>query len=69
MIMIVSLLIQRVKIGIFNSKVDLLYKCELTLCVAGPSYLVSRSAVSDLFQAALGQLYIHLEDVFLTGQF
>ena len=33
----------------------------------GPSYLVSKAAVEPLVETALGQLYIHLEDVFLTG--
>ena len=33
----------------------------------GPSYLVSRRAVEGMVEAALGMLYIHLEDVFLTG--
>ena len=33
----------------------------------GPSYLVSRAAVGPMVEAALDQLYIHLEDVFLTG--
>jgi hypothetical protein len=33
----------------------------------GPSYLVSRAAVLPLVEEALDQLYIHLEDVFLTG--
>ena len=33
----------------------------------GPSYLVSKAAVEPLVEAALEQLYIHLEDVFITG--
>ena len=33
----------------------------------GPSYLVSKAAVEPLVETALGQLYIHLEDVFITG--
>ena len=33
----------------------------------GPSYLVSRGALEPLVEEALDQLYIHLEDVFLTG--
>ena len=33
----------------------------------GPSYLVSKAAVEPLVETALGELYIHLEDVFLTG--
>lgn len=33
----------------------------------GPSYLVSRSAMDSISEAALDSPYIHLEDVFLTG--
>ena len=33
----------------------------------GPSYLVSRAAVEPLVERALDELYIHLEDVFITG--
>ena len=33
----------------------------------GPSYLVSRDAVRDIFEHAMDLNYIHLEDVFLTG--
>ena len=35
--------------------------------VTGPSYLVSRSAVNRIFNAALDHPFLHLEDVFLTG--
>lgn len=35
--------------------------------VTGPSYLVSKVAVSKLFYAALEHTFLHLEDVFLTG--
>lgn len=35
--------------------------------VTGPSYLVSKNAVIELFKAAMEHPYIHLEDVFLTG--
>lgn len=33
----------------------------------GPAYLVSRSVVGDLYNAALGRTYFKLEDVFMTG--
>ena len=35
--------------------------------VTGPSYVVSRSAVNRIFNAALDHPFLHLEDVFLTG--
>lgn len=35
--------------------------------VTGPSYLVSKTAVNHLFEAALEHPFLHLEDVFLTG--
>ena len=33
----------------------------------GPSYLVNRMAVNQIFQTAMEHSFIHLEDVFLTG--
>jgi len=33
----------------------------------GPSYLVSKAALRDIYQHAMELNYIHLEDVFLTG--
>ena len=35
--------------------------------VTGPSYLISRAAVSKIFDEAMESPFIHLEDVFLTG--
>jgi len=35
--------------------------------VTGPSYLVSKQAVTRLYEAALEHPFLHLEDVFLTG--
>jgi len=35
--------------------------------VTGPSYLVSKPAVTHLYHAALEHPFLHLEDVFLTG--
>jgi hypothetical protein len=35
--------------------------------VTGPSYLVSKPAVTQLFNEALTQPFIHLEDVYITG--
>ncbi len=35
--------------------------------MTGPSYLISRSAVEGLLQETFDRVYVHLEDVFVTG--